>query len=113
MMDLRCRTSANPMRYGWRGWGGHCPRRVRRPGHFVSVPRPRICQVEKLLSDVTPCEPTAGTASLAALHAVSFEQAWDAKTLSDMLAAAGAFAFVHADGFVLARAPADGARILT
>jgi ribosomal-protein-alanine N-acetyltransferase len=69
--------------------------------------------VEKLLSDVTPFDPTAGTAALAALHAVSFERAWDAKTLSEMLAAAGAFAFVHTDGFVLARATADEAEILT
>ncbi|HVW74157.1 MAG TPA: ribosomal protein S18-alanine N-acetyltransferase [Rhizomicrobium sp.] len=69
--------------------------------------------MKKLLFDVTPFDPVSGTASLAALHAASFQQAWDANTLSDMLSAPGAFAFAHADGFVLARAAADEAEILT
>lgn len=65
------------------------------------------------MSEVTAFDPAAGTTALAALHAASFEQAWDAKTLSDMLSGPGAFAFVHTDGFVLARAAADEAEILT
>ncbi len=65
------------------------------------------------MSEVRPFDPAAGTGPLARLHAASFERAWDAATLSDMLAAPGAFAFIHADGFVLARAAADEAEILT
>jgi len=65
------------------------------------------------LSDVLPFDPAAGTASLAVLHAASFARAWDAATLSDMLAAPGTFAFIHDDGFVLGRAAADEAEILT
>ena len=71
------------------------------------------CRVEKLLPEVAPFDPATGTAPLAALHALCFERAWDAATLSDMLAGPGAFAFVHDDGFVLARAAADEAEILT
>ena len=73
----------------------------------------RNCLVVKRLSDVTPFDPSACTAPLAALHAVCFERAWDADTLSNMLAATGAFAFVHDDGFVLGRVAADEAEILT
>lgn len=73
----------------------------------------RNFQVEKLLFDVSSFDPSAGTAPLAALHAASFERAWDAATLSHMLASPGIFAFVHDDGFVLARAIADEAEILT
>ena len=69
--------------------------------------------MENPLPDVHPFDPATGTAPLAALHALCFERAWDAATLSDMLAGPGAFAFVHDDGFVLARAAADEAEILT
>ena len=69
--------------------------------------------MEKLLSEVVPFDPAAGTAPLAALHAACFERAWDAATLSGMLSDPGTFAFVHDDGFVLARAAADEAEILT
>jgi ribosomal-protein-alanine N-acetyltransferase len=64
------------------------------------------------LSEVLAFNPT-DTAPLAALHAACFERAWDAATLSEMLAGPGVFAFVHPDGFVLARAAADEAEILT
>ena len=70
-------------------------------------------QMENPLSDVVPFDPAADAAPLAALHAVCFARAWDAATLSDMLAAPGAFAFALDDGFVLARAAADEAEILT
>jgi [ribosomal protein S18]-alanine N-acetyltransferase len=69
--------------------------------------------MENPLSDVVPFDPAADAALLAALHAVCFARAWDAATLSDMLAAPGAFAFAHDDGFVLVRAAADEAEILT
>ncbi|HEY2008947.1 MAG TPA: GNAT family N-acetyltransferase [Rhizomicrobium sp.] len=65
------------------------------------------------MSEVLPFDPATGTAPLAALHALCFERAWDAATLSQMLAGPGAFVFVHEDGFVLARAAADEAEILT
>ena len=63
--------------------------------------------------EVHPVDTAASTAPLAALHAACFERAWDAATLCDMLAGPGAFAFAHEDGFVLARAAADEAEILT
>jgi [ribosomal protein S18]-alanine N-acetyltransferase len=63
--------------------------------------------------DIAPFDPAADTAPLAALHALCFERAWDAATLKDLLATPGTFAFVHNDGFVLARAAADEAEILT
>jgi ribosomal-protein-alanine N-acetyltransferase len=69
--------------------------------------------VVKLLSDVAPFDSAADTVPLAALHAACFERAWDAATLSEMLAGPGTFAFAHPDGFVLARAAADEAEILT
>lgn len=63
--------------------------------------------------DVAPFDPTDNTEPLAALHAACFARAWDARTLTEMLAGPGTFAFVHADGFVLGRAAADEAEILT
>jgi len=69
--------------------------------------------VENRLSEVALFDPSARTAPLAALHAVCFDRAWDVNTLSDMLAAPGAFAFAHEDGFVLGRVAADEAEILT
>ena len=65
------------------------------------------------MSEIAPFDTAAGTAPLAGLHALCFAHAWDAATLSDMLAGPGVFAFVHDDGFVLARAAADEAEILT
>lgn len=65
------------------------------------------------MSEVAPFDPADSTEPLAALHAACFARAWDARTLSEMLAAPGIFAFAHADGFVLGRAAADEAEILT
>jgi ribosomal-protein-alanine N-acetyltransferase len=50
---------------------------------------------------------------LAALHAASFPDAWDAPSLRTMVTAPGAFAFHHPDGFVLARIAGGEAEILT
>jgi ribosomal-protein-alanine N-acetyltransferase len=69
--------------------------------------------LENLLPEVLAFDSAADTAPLAALHAASFDRPWNAATLSDMLASPGTFAFVHDDGFVLARAVADEAEILT
>lgn len=52
-------------------------------------------------------------APLAALHAVSFPDAWDAKAITDLLATPGTFAFHAPDGFVMARIAAGEAEILT
>lgn len=68
---------------------------------------------ENPLFEVALFDRSATTAPLAALHAACFERAWDAATLSRMLADRGTFAFVHDDGFVLTRAAADEAEILT
>jgi ribosomal-protein-alanine N-acetyltransferase len=69
--------------------------------------------MENRLFEIVPFDPAGGTASLAALHAACFERPWDATTLKTMLATPRTFAFTHADGFVLARAVADEAEILT
>jgi [ribosomal protein S18]-alanine N-acetyltransferase len=69
--------------------------------------------METPVFDIVPFDPSASTAPLAALHAACFERAWDAATLSGMLETPGTFAFVHGDGFVLTRAVADEAEILT
>ena len=53
------------------------------------------------------------TAPLAALHAVCFDEAWDAAAITSLLAAPGAFAFHTQDGFVLARLAGGEAEILT
>ena len=50
---------------------------------------------------------------MAALHAASFPDAWDTKSIADLLAAPGTFAFHANDGFVLARVAAGQAEILT
>lgn len=57
-------------------------------------------------------DPGADLAPLAQLHAMAFSAAWDEKALRGLLSA-GAFAFVHDDGFVLARVAAGEAEILT
>lgn len=52
-------------------------------------------------------------AVLAALHGQSFARPWDAAALQCLLASPGVFAFAAASGFVLARAAAGEAEILT
>jgi ribosomal-protein-alanine N-acetyltransferase len=69
--------------------------------------------VENPLFDVSPFDPRAGTAALAALHAACFPDAWDAAAITALLATPGTFAFAHSDGFVLARVAGDEAEILT
>ncbi len=57
------------------------------------------------------------TPAMAAVHAASFPQAWDARAIATSLSGPGAFGFVVRDpavvGFVLAHAIADEAEILT
>ncbi|MBL6854174.1 MAG: GNAT family N-acetyltransferase [Alphaproteobacteria bacterium] len=55
----------------------------------------------------------ANLGPLAALHAACFADAWDARALADLLAIPGTFAISSDDGFILARATADEAEILT
>ncbi|HET7084163.1 MAG TPA: GNAT family N-acetyltransferase [Rhizomicrobium sp.] len=62
---------------------------------------------------ISAFESAADTAPLAALHAACFAKSWDAAEITAMLAAPGVFAFHNADGFVLARAAAGEAEILT
>ena len=54
---------------------------------------------------------TAGR--LADLHAQAFESPWDAKAFDELLDQSGVFALEAADGFILIRAVADEAEILT
>lgn len=63
--------------------------------------------------DIRAFNPASDTASLAALHAACFDDAWDAASLRTMLAAPEAFALHHPDGFVLARVAGGEAEILT
>ena len=56
---------------------------------------------------------TGDVAALAALHATSFPDAWSADAIRDLFAGPGVFAFYLPDGFVLARAVAGEAEILT
>ena len=65
------------------------------------------------MSEVALFDPASATDGLAALHARCFPDPWDAAAITALLATPGAFAFAHADGFVLARAVADEAEILT
>ena len=50
---------------------------------------------------------------LADLHAASFSQAWNAQTIADLLGQTPVFALAGKDGFILARATAGEAEILT
>lgn len=50
---------------------------------------------------------------LAALHAQAFATPWDAAAFADLLAQAGVVLEVEDDGFILIRAVADEAEILT
>jgi ribosomal-protein-alanine N-acetyltransferase len=52
-------------------------------------------------------------ATLAALHAACFADAWSASSLGDLLAGPGAFAYADAQGFILARSAGGEAEILT
>ena len=63
--------------------------------------------------EVEPFDTAQSKTPLAALHAACFDRAWDAATVSAMLASPGTFAFTHHDGFVMARLAADEAEILT
>ena len=65
------------------------------------------------MSDIAPFNAVSGAHVLAALHATCFSQPWDAAALSDLLVTPGTFAYAHDDGFVLARAAAGEAEILT
>ena len=56
---------------------------------------------------------TEDVASLAALHALSFADAWSAAFIRDLFATPGVFAFTVAEGFILARAAGGEAEILT
>ena len=56
---------------------------------------------------------TDDVATLAALHAGSFTEAWSAAFIRDLFSGPGVFAFVEADGFILARAAGGEAEILT
>jgi tRNA threonylcarbamoyladenosine biosynthesis protein TsaB len=69
--------------------------------------------IKKPLFEIMRFDPAADSAPLAALHAACFDEAWDAQSLASMVTAPGAFAFHHADGFVLARVAAGEAEILT
>jgi ribosomal-protein-alanine N-acetyltransferase len=51
--------------------------------------------------------------ALARMHAASFCESWDEKSLRDLLESPGIFAFVALCGFVMARVAADEAEILT
>ncbi len=57
--------------------------------------------------------PSDDLARLAVLHAACFSDAWDARAIGKLLAAAGAFGFASASGFILVRAATDEAEILT
>ncbi len=52
-------------------------------------------------------------ADLAILHAAAFPKPWDEAAIRDLLAGPGVFAFAAPSGFVLARAVANEAEILT
>lgn len=59
-------------------------------------------------------DPAAGDiAALAALHATSFPDPWNADAIRELFAGPGVFAFFLRDGFILARAVDDEAEILT
>ena len=56
---------------------------------------------------------TAQAERLAALHATAFDTPWDAAAFADLLGQPGVFAVEDADGFILMRAVADEAEVLT
>lgn len=56
---------------------------------------------------------TDDAATLAALHAVSFPDAWSADFIGGLLRSPGVFAWMEGKGFILARAAGGEAEILT
>ncbi|MGH6828829.1 MAG: GNAT family N-acetyltransferase, partial [Rhizomicrobium sp.] len=52
-------------------------------------------------------------AVLAQIHAASFKDGWSAKSIADLLAQPGVFAFLAPQGFILARVAGGEAEILT
>jgi ribosomal-protein-alanine N-acetyltransferase len=63
-----------------------------------------------------PClfDPAGGDiAALAALHATSFPESWNADAIRELFAGPGVFAFFLPEGFILARTVGDEAEILT
>jgi ribosomal-protein-alanine N-acetyltransferase len=65
------------------------------------------------LFEISAFSPVGGAHELAVLHKQCFPDAWDAAAISSLLVTPGVFAYAHADGFVLARAVAGEAEILT
>ena len=86
---------------------------MRPPDRFTCAPLMRSYPVEKLLFDVVPFDPRAGTFVLAALHATCFPDPWNAAAISALLVTPGTLAYAHDDGFVLARVAGEEAEILT
>jgi tRNA threonylcarbamoyladenosine biosynthesis protein TsaB len=62
---------------------------------------------------VSPVTADGDIAALATLHATAFDKPWDSTALKSLLATPGTFAFAAPSGFVLARAAAGEAEILT
>jgi ribosomal-protein-alanine N-acetyltransferase len=62
---------------------------------------------------MTVAEFSGDTAPLAVLHAACFPDAWDAAAITALLVTPGTFVFRSDDGFVMARAVAGEAEILT
>lgn len=62
---------------------------------------------------MTGAEDADRAARLAALHATAFAEPWDAPAFAALLDQAGVFAVDAPDGFILMRAVADEAEILT
>lgn len=62
---------------------------------------------------MTPPDSADRPARLAALHAAAFAEPWDAKAFDALLRQAGVYAIEAPDGFILMRAVADEAEILT
>ena len=71
------------------------------------------CRVVKPLFEVMSSDASRDAASLAALHAACFVSPWDAVAIAQLLDTPGTFAFHTRDGFVMARAAAGEAEILT
>ncbi len=65
---------------------------------------------------MTPLSP-AHAALMAGMHHVCFKEPWDAKAMADLLALPGSYGFLageaRPEGFVLCRAAADEAEVLT
>ena len=73
----------------------------------------RNSRVVKPLFEVMPSDASRDAVPLAALHAVCFANPWDAVAIAQLLDTPGTFAFHTQDGFVIARAAAGEAEILT